>query len=126
MGDAPVTWTILLVDDHDTVAYVSRLILEKSGYEVITATRPEEALRLCEEHPRPIHLLLTDVMMPQMPGPRLYEAACGHCPGLRVLFMSGYTEAEMDHHRIGIGGHPCIQKPFSAVGLIEKVREILG
>ena len=119
------TETVLLVEDEDSLRRFARLALEKRGYTVLDAARVTDALRLCEQHPGSIHLLLTDVMMPAMNGRQLAERLKQQRPDLKVLFMSGYTDDEVVRHGILYFDTPFLQKPFTAEGLAEKVRELL-
>jgi PAS domain S-box-containing protein len=118
------TETVLLVEDEDQVRRLITKTLRAFGHEVLEAAQPAEALRLCREHPKPIHLLLTDVVMPGMNGPDL----AGQCRGLRadvkVIFMSGYTADAMPLQGIDPGLH-FLSKPFTPSDLARKVREVL-
>jgi DNA-binding NtrC family response regulator len=100
-------------------------ILEAEGYRVITAGDAERALDLCAAHEGPIGLVITDVVMPGMSGPAVAERLKALRPGIRVLFMSGYTDEAIG--RPGVIGRETnfIQKPFSADALLRKVREVL-
>src|SRR5262249_17488713 len=104
---------------------VSREILGRLGYDVLEARNAGEALSLCEHHPRPIHLLLTDVVMPQMSGRELAERAASRRPAMRVLFMSGYTEDAILKHGILDEGLAFLQKPLVPDRLARRVREVL-
>ncbi|MDX6385392.1 MAG: two-component system, cell cycle sensor histidine kinase and response regulator CckA [Blastocatellia bacterium] len=119
------TETILLVEDEDVVRGLARKILESVGYNVLDANSGQEAFRLCEVHPEPIHLLLTDVVMPRTSGREVAEHLTLLRPGLRVLFMSGYTDEAIVHHGILDSSVEFIQKPFNPGALIRKVREVL-
>jgi signal transduction histidine kinase len=117
--------TILLVEDEEAVRALARDILEAQGYAVLEAGHGVEALSVCETHPGPIQLVLTDVVMPKMGGRELAERLTAPRPEARVLYMSGYTE-----HAIGPRGPldaraPFIQKPFTSDVLARKVREVL-
>jgi CheY-like chemotaxis protein len=117
--------TILLCEDDPKIRTLVERILGKSGYHVISAQTPEEALRLAGRHGETIHLLLTDVVMPRMNGFELAKALSAERPGIKVLYMSGYT----DNHIAGASelpeDLPFIQKPFTATGLNEMVRQAL-
>jgi two-component system, cell cycle sensor histidine kinase and response regulator CckA len=116
--------TILLVEDEDEVRELTREVLELKGYYVLVARHPGEALLLCERHPRPIHLLLTDLMMPQMNGQELSERLVRLRPDLKILFMSAYSDAMLD--RRGTARRvPLLEKPFLPDELARKVRETL-
>jgi CheY-like chemotaxis protein len=128
-GGAPATIegseTILLVEDEPVVRQLARRILEMNGYTVLEAGDVGDARRLCATHPGPIQLLLTDVVMPVMSGRGLADALSGLRPGMRVLYMSGYTDDAVMRHGIQAEGVPFLQKPFTPQGLAAKVREVL-
>ncbi|MEO7191650.1 MAG: PAS domain-containing protein [Vicinamibacterales bacterium] len=115
--------TILLVEDEPAVRTLAQNMLLRSGYVVLTAGRPDEVTRLVAEA-GPIDLLLTDVVMPGSTGPEVYARLRARRPGLRVLYMSGFSAGAIAHHGVGEGS-PFLQKPFSAPDLIRKVREAL-
>jgi PAS domain S-box-containing protein len=117
--------TILLVEDEDVVRGLARKILEHAGYHVLEASRGEEAVRLCLERAGPIDLLLTDVVMPETSGKEVANRLTELLPGLRVLFMSGYTDAAIVHHGVLDSDVEFIQKPFSPAALCRRVREVL-
>jgi PAS domain S-box-containing protein len=117
--------TILLVEDEEGVRDLAGRILELKGYKVITASNPTEAAQVCERHEGPIHLLLTDVIMPTMSGRQLAEHVAFLRPGLKVLYMSGYTGNAIVPHGILEEGIPFLQKPFTPDSLTHKVREVL-
>jgi len=117
--------TILLAEDEAVVRAVARQILEMSGYTVLEAIHGVDALRVSSEHDGPIHLLLTDVVMPQMNGRELVQALASVRPETRVLFMSGYTDDAIVRHGVLSAEVSFIQKPFAAVSLARKVREVL-
>jgi CheY-like chemotaxis protein len=119
------TETILLVEDDAQVRAVCRGVLKKSGYDVIEASNAGEALLHAERQRRPIHLLLTDVVMPQMSGPELAERLRDIRPEMRVLCMSGYTDDRIVRHGIKESRIAYIQKPFTPEILTQKVREVL-
>jgi len=119
------TETVLLVEDQDDVRRVALAILRRYGYHVIEACNAGEALLSCERHPRTIHLLLTDVVMPQLSGRELAERLVSMRPGLRVLYMSGYTENVIVHHGILDSGVAYLQKPIVPDLLARRVREVL-
>ncbi|HTV19367.1 MAG TPA: response regulator, partial [Polyangiaceae bacterium] len=119
------TETILLVEDQDEVRRVAREILTRHGYHVIAAQNAGEALLSCERHPRTIHLLLTDVVMPQMSGRELAERLAKVRPDMKVLYMSGYTDNAIVHHGILDSGIAYVQKPFVPEMLARRVREVL-
>ena len=117
--------TILLVEDDDNVRGLARKILEQAGYKVLDATNGNDAIRLWEEQSEPIHLLLTDVVMPETSGKEIADRLTSLLPTIRVLFMSGYTDEAIVHHGIVDSGVEFIQKPFSPTALAKKVREVL-
>jgi two-component system, cell cycle sensor histidine kinase and response regulator CckA len=86
----------------------------------------ESALKICVNHDGPIHLLLTDVVMPQMSGPVAASKVAALRPGIRVLYMSGYTDDAVVHHGVLSHEMPFIQKPFSPVVLRKKIRDVLA
>ena len=118
--------TILLVEDEELVRKVLRRMLALNGYTVLEAAIGLEALRINQEHQAPIHLLLTDVVMPGMSGPKLAEALVPLRPEMKVLYMSGHTENAIVHHGVLEPGIAFIQKPFRHSALLQKVREVLG
>ncbi len=117
--------TILLVEDETVIRNLVRTILKESGYKVLEAALASEALHICQEYGGPIHLMLTDVMMPQMSGKRLATALEEFRPEIAVLYMSGYTDDALAHHGVLDPNTPLLQKPFTPEVLSRKVREIL-
>jgi PAS domain S-box-containing protein len=117
--------TILLVEDEAVVRSLSRTTLTKCGYTVLEASRGAEAVRLAEQHQGPIHLLLSDVVMPEMGGRDLAEYLTAARPELKVLFMSGYTEDAVVRHGILKEEVSFLPKPFSPPILAQTVRKIL-
>ena len=118
--------TILLVEDEDAVRYVVERMLTLKGYSVLTAHDGKGALKICQSHPGPIHLLLTDVAMPAMGGRELAEQLSAAHPQMKVLFMSGHSEDGMLRRGIRESTINFIQKPFRTEQLLEKVRKLLG
>jgi two-component system, cell cycle sensor histidine kinase and response regulator CckA len=117
--------TVLVVEDEGVLRGVVSKFLRRFGYNVLAARHGGDALLLCERHPDPIHLLLTDVVMPQMSGRELAERLASLRPDMRVLFMSGYTADELDNHGGPELPGPLLQKPFNPMVLAHKVRELL-
>ena len=117
--------TVLLVEDEDGVRQLAREYLETSGYTVIEAENGHAALELAAMHTGPIHLLMTDVVMPGVSGRELAERVEKLRPGIKVLYMSGYTDQAVVHHGILETDAVLLQKPFTLVTLAEKLREML-
>jgi PAS domain S-box-containing protein len=119
------TETVLLVEDEDEVRALARELLEGLGYTVLEAGRPREALRLAEQYRGPIHLLLTDVVMPELNGRRLAEQLRPSRTDMKVLYMSGYADDAIVQHGVLMPGTPFLEKPFSAKTLAAQVRDVL-
>ncbi len=119
------TETILLVEDAEALRVMIREILESGGYTVLDAAEPEEALAIAKAHPSPVHLMLTDVVLPRMSGPDLAASLAPALPGMRVLYMSGYTADAIGNHGVLEPGTHFIQKPFTADDLLHKLRAVL-
>ena len=117
--------TVLLVEDEEVVRGLARQILEDSGYRVLVAQQGEEAVRLCNDYANEIHMLLTDVVMPGAGGKVVADRLSAMRPGIKVLFMPGYTDEAIVHHGVLDSNVEFIQKPFSPLGLSKKVREVL-
>jgi CheY-like chemotaxis protein len=117
--------TMLLVEDEPVILDVSREMLEQLGYAVLIASTPGEALRIARDHAAEIQMLITDVVMPEMNGRDLANLIGDIKPGLKCLFISGYTANVIAHHGILDPGIHFIQKPFSMEHLAAKVREVL-
>ena len=115
--------TVLLVEDEDGVRRLSRRLLENEGYRVLEAAAGEEAIALAKGHSGPIHLLLTDVVMPGLNGPEVAERVVFLRPEIKVLYMSGYTDTSLA--RLSAEA-PLLQKPFTPEGLASRVSEILS
>jgi DNA-binding response OmpR family regulator len=113
------------VEDEEEVRALARDVLEMNGYTVLEAMDPADAIRIGESHPGPIHLLITDVVMPRMSGPELARQLRARRPTLRVLCMSGYPESPDRRVEGGEGWTAWLQKPFAPDGLMDKVRECL-
>jgi PAS domain S-box-containing protein len=116
--------TVLLVEDDEAVRLLARVTLERVGYRVLQAGNPKEAARLATEFAGPIHLLLSDVIMPESEGPPLLDRLVSARPALRVLYMSGYA-GEAVRHVLMVEDTPFLQKPFTPHALSHKVREVL-
>ena len=118
--------TVLIAEDEEAVLRLSRSILEKLGYTVLAASSPKEAWQLAENYGGPISLLLTDVIMPGMNGRDLAKLVKQKYPGVRCLFMSGYTANVIAHHGVLDDDVFFIQKPFSKQELAACVKKVLG
>ena len=119
------TETVLVVEDEAAILELAQESLEHLGYKVLTAKSPEEAMRRSQEQVGPIHLLITDVVMPQMNGRQLAERLTSARPGMKCLYMSGYTADIIAHRGVLEEGVRFIAKPFSLSVLAVKVREVL-
>ena len=117
--------TILLIEDETSVRALARRVLVRAGFRVLEASSPSEALALAEQHAAEIKLVLSDVVMPEMSGPALIEKLGAVCPGVRVLFISGYTDDEVISRGLGGPDIDLLQKPFSAQQLVERAREAI-
>jgi PAS domain S-box-containing protein len=117
--------TILLVEDEENLRRLARQSLENQGYNVIDAPDGGAAIKISQAHPGPIHLLLTDVIMPGMNGRELANKLSPTRPEMRILYMSGYTENHIGHNGTLDEGITLLQKPFTLSALRSKVREML-
>jgi PAS domain S-box-containing protein len=124
-AEARGTETILVAEDSAAVRNTALQILQRSGYTVLEAPNGKSALDLARKRAGKIHLLLTDVVMPEMSGRELAEEFVGLRPGVRVIFMSGYTDDAVVRHGVLSASIEYIQKPFSPDSLLRKVREVL-
>jgi two-component system, cell cycle sensor histidine kinase and response regulator CckA len=116
--------TLLVVEDQERLRDAISVVLEGFGYEVMAAKDAEDALRIAEQHPGPIHLLLTDVVMPRTSGPQLARRVRAKRPGIKVLFMSGYAADALPDH--GGATAPLLPKPFGPDDLARAIRAALG
>lgn len=123
---APGSGAILLVEDEDVVRRMTAKMLNTIGYTVQVAATPQEGLSLCQESDRYIDLLITDVVMPGMNGAELRDRVESIRPGIKVLFMSGYTADIIIHHGVLDDDVYFIQKPFTMDDLARQVRAALG
>jgi PAS domain S-box-containing protein len=119
------TETVLLVEDDDGVRELSRVALESQGYAVLAAAGGREALAALAGRPGGADLLVTDVVMPGMSGRELADAVRATAPGVRVLYVSGYTDDAIVRHGVREGADAFLQKPFTPLGLVRKVRAVL-
>jgi signal transduction histidine kinase/ActR/RegA family two-component response regulator len=118
--------TVLVVEDEAMLLAMARAMLERLGYSVLAAATPSEAMRLAAEHAGQIDLLMTDVVMPEMNGRDLAQQLLSLYPGLKQLFMSGYTANVIAHQGVMDKNVQFLQKPFTLNDLAAKVREALG
>jgi signal transduction histidine kinase/ActR/RegA family two-component response regulator len=121
----PATETVLLVEDFDSLRHVTHEFLEMAGYTVISACNATEALQIAADHCGPIHLLLTDVVMPGVGGVDLARQIKFTRPEIRILYMSGYTANAIVHQGVLDRGLTLLNKPFTRSVLAQKVREAL-
>ena len=119
------TETILLVEDEPSVRELAQQILARQGYRVLTAPTVDQSLQLADEYVGFIDLIVTDVVMPKMGGKQLAEHISRTRSGIKVLFISGYTENAIVHHGVLEAGTEFLSKPFTPAGLARKVREVL-
>ena len=116
--------TILLVEDNPQVRNLARLVLKRKGYSILDAANGQEAMELFRAQARPIHLLLTDVVMPEMSGKDLFDQLAAES-GIKVLYMSGYDDEIIANEGVLQEGMEFIQKPFTGQTLAAKVRQVL-
>ncbi|HLZ08477.1 MAG TPA: response regulator, partial [Chloroflexota bacterium] len=117
--------TILLAEDSRPLRELARLTLERSGYTVLEAESGEAALRIVENGDRPIHLLLTDVVMPGIGGRQAAEKIVASLPSIKVVYMSGYTDDVVVRHGVVESRVAFLQKPFTTMALAQLVRTVL-
>ncbi len=115
----------MLVEDEEQVRALAQTVLTAYGYTVLAAGSGEAALALSQRHPGPVHLLLTDVVLPGITGRELADRLRGQHPALRVLYMSGYVDDMLGRRGIMDSHHALLPKPFTPQGLAERVRAIL-
>jgi two-component system, cell cycle sensor histidine kinase and response regulator CckA len=119
------TETVLLAEDEESVRALARLALQSHGFAVVEARDGQEALVVCQRQDQTIHLLVTDVVMPKISGRQLVDQVLALRPGLKVLYLSGYTDDAVVRHGVVEAGVPFLQKPFTPTMLVRKVREVL-
>jgi two-component system cell cycle sensor histidine kinase/response regulator CckA len=119
------TETVLVVEDEESVRKLTSHVLRRHGYEVLEAANAGEALLACEQHPSPIPLVITDIVMPGMSGPDLAERLRTLHPQMKLLFTSGYTDAAVVEHGLSTQTMVFLQKPFTPAELARKVRDVL-
>ena len=113
------------MEDDAALRELTSTALRKYGFRVLEAGQGGEALLICEREKAPIHLMLTDVVMPQISGSALAERLALIHPEMKVLYMSGYTENAIVHHGVLNSDVNFIPKPFKVLALVQKVREVL-
>ena len=118
--------TILVVEDERAMREVTRRILSRGGYQVITAANGREAIQVATNHDGGIDVLVTDIVMPQMLGQEAAERIRALRPGVKVLFMSGYTRGLLDSKGIAAGDVNLIEKPFTEESLLTRLRQIIA
>jgi PAS domain S-box-containing protein len=118
--------TVLLVEDDEIMRSLTRKLLEEHGYFVIEADDGKSAIDRVQSHPGPIDLLLTDVMMSHMNGPELAQRLNTSHPGLKIVYMSGYTGELMTNREVLMPGVTLLEKPFSRMALLNTIHEKLG
>jgi two-component system cell cycle sensor histidine kinase/response regulator CckA len=118
--------TILLVEDEEPLRKLCAEFLEQLGYRMLTASNGKEAVALVEGYSGKIDLLITDVVMPGLPGPELAEALLALRPDLKVIFISGYAAGSLAPNGILKPGTVLVNKPFTIRALTAKLREVLG
>lgn len=104
---------------------MARMVLERQGYVVLEAGSGAEAIKMAADHVGVIQLLITDVVMPKMTGREVAKALQNRIPGLRVLYMSGYSDETITTHGLLNAGVKLLHKPFTASGLLQQVRDAL-
>ena len=119
------TETILIAEDEPDLRELARIFLEGYGYKVLEASSAEQAIQTADSFEKPIHMLLTDVIMPGMSGRQLAEHVLSKRPQTRIVYMTGYTDDMVVQHRVLEPGVTLLQKPFSKIELALKVRSTL-
>ena len=124
-GAHPGTETILFVEDEQSVRELVRDYLGKSGYRVLQAADGVQALEVAAAHKGPIHILVTDVVMPRLSGRELVTRITGSRPAIKILYISGYTDDSIFRHGVLEGGVAFLQKPFNLKDIAQKIRQVL-
>jgi CheY-like chemotaxis protein len=117
---------VLVIEDEPAMRELTRRILARNGYQVITADNGLAAIEVAASHPGAIDVLVTDVIMPQKPGKEAADRIRALCPAIKVLFMSGYTHGLLDTQRVLEAGINLIEKPFTETSLLAALREVLA
>jgi len=128
-ADAPAvvgSGTVLVVEDESELRDLATEVLDLAGYSVLSAGSPSQAMEIARRHTGPIHLLLTDVVMPEMSGRDLADRLVQTRPGLKILYMSGYTDDAIVHHGVLDPGTVLLQKPFTPDRLTRMVGDLLA
>lgn len=126
LRDIPTgTETILLVEDEAAVRHLIRSVLQAGGYTILEAHDGQQAVDLVNQHRGPLHLLITDMVMPRMSGRQVADHLATQHPNARVLFISGYTEEAVTTHKVSELNVAFFQKPFDPISLVYKVRDLL-
>ena len=128
-GESSAPWrgseTVLIVEDEGAVRRLTKRILDRAGYQTLTAANGAEALRICRAREQPIDLVLTDVVMPGMSGHELVDRLARSCSSVKALYMSGYAGDTVARHGVLDASAPLIRKPFDSKTLVEMVRSVL-
>ena len=119
------TETVLLVEDEEPLRKVVIELLAQIGYHVLSAANGKDAMRVAEAYREKIHLLITDVLMPEIDGPELARQLCAARPALKVIYISGYTDTSLAPEGVLPAGTVLVTKPFSVRVLSSKMREVL-
>jgi CheY-like chemotaxis protein len=123
---SPREETVLVVEDEEVVRQLLCSVMEDAGYEVLCAGSPREAIDMVQRHGAPIHLTITDVVMPEMHGPALARELLAVQPEMKILFVSGYSENDISDQGVIEPGLEVLQKPFTQQVLVSRVREFLA
>jgi two-component system, cell cycle sensor histidine kinase and response regulator CckA len=124
--DSTLKKTILVVEDDPGIRELASRVLVRYGYAVLTASGGDEARSLCEKHEGEIDLLLSDVVMPGMSGPKVAEMLTAMRPAMKVVYMSGYSDEAVARHGGMAHDTPFLQKPFTPERLHNKILEVLS
>src|SRR5262249_12855083 len=122
---APAQETILVVEDEEQVRTMTCTLLQRAGYTILEGKNGPDAIDASEKHSGPIHLLLTDVVMPKMNGQSLYRKLSARPPEMKVLFISGYTDSALFRHGMTESPAAILLKPFTPDALLTHVGETL-
>lgn len=115
--------TVLLVDDDDSIRMIVQRVLEKAGYVVLAASSAETALQVAEAHADPIDLIVADLMLPGVKGPKMVERLREQQPSIGVLYLSGYTDVMLEEAGMLDARENLLEKPFGLAALMKRVRE---